>query len=208
MTVADVMRCVRSRCASTCARHRVALFVVASCSFAALYAATATARTGEATASPYTTGKNATLTMVRGIRVGHHTLTDRPTGCTVVVVEGGAVAGVAQRGAAPGTRETDVLRSTGDTDRIDAIALSGGSAYGLSVASGVVRWIEERREREGSKGRKGGIARSGQEIPRRGRQQRSIGFKPVFPGRVRALQAVPRVKPINTNFMEAPESLP
>jgi L-aminopeptidase/D-esterase-like protein len=85
---------------------------------------------------------NATLTLVDGIRVGHHTLAGRPTGCTVIVADGGAVAGVAQRGAAPGTRETDRLR-TGSADRIDAVALSGGSAYGLNVASGVVRWLDE-----------------------------------------------------------------
>jgi L-aminopeptidase/D-esterase-like protein len=124
-----------------------ALLVAAACVIALVR--------GDAKASPHTSARNSTLTLVRGVRVGHHTLTERPTGCTVVLVDGGAIAGVAQQGAAPGTRETDMLRSTGGTNRIDAIALSGGSAYGLSVASGVVRWIEERKGREGSKGRKG-----------------------------------------------------
>jgi len=55
---------------------------------------------------------NGTLTAIRGVRVGHHTLDERPTGCTVILVDGGAVAGVAQRGAAPGTRETDLLRGS------------------------------------------------------------------------------------------------
>jgi L-aminopeptidase/D-esterase-like protein len=95
---------------------------------------------------------NETLTAIRGIRVGHHTLAERPTGCTVILVDGGAVAGVAQRGAAPGTRETDLLRgstksaaSIDDVDRIDAVMLSGGSAYGLDAATGVMRWLDEHR---------------------------------------------------------------
>src|SRR5689334_9337452 len=86
---------------------------------------------------------NRTPTRVAGIRVGHHTLTGRPTGCTVVVVDGGAVAGVAQRGAAPGTRETDLINPLNTLELVNAIALSGGSAYGLDVANGVVRWLEE-----------------------------------------------------------------
>lgn len=87
---------------------------------------------------------NDTLTAIRGIRVGHYTLAERPTGCTVVLVDRGAVAGIAQRGAAPGTRETDLLHSTNAADRVNAIVLSGGSAFGLDAANGAARWLEER----------------------------------------------------------------
>jgi len=85
------------------------------------------------------------LTAVDGIKVGHHTLTERPTGCTVVLVDGaGAVGGVSQRGGAPGTRETDLLDPSNLVDRVNAIVLSGGSAFGLDAAQGVVRYLEER----------------------------------------------------------------
>lgn len=85
------------------------------------------------------------ITAVDGIAVGHHTLPERPTGCTVVVVDGdGAVGGVSQRGAAPGTRETDLLDPANTVERVNAIVLSGGSAFGLDSAAGVVRWLEEK----------------------------------------------------------------
>lgn len=85
------------------------------------------------------------LTAVPGIRVGQHTLTERPTGCTVVMVDGpGAVGGVSQRGGAPGTRETDLLDPLNMVDKVNAVVLSGGSAYGLDAAQGVVRYLEER----------------------------------------------------------------
>ena len=85
------------------------------------------------------------ITAVAGIRVGHHTLAERPTGCTVILVDGaGAVGGVSQRGGAPGTRETDLLDSSNLVERVNAIVLSGGSAYGLDAASGVMRYLEER----------------------------------------------------------------
>jgi L-aminopeptidase/D-esterase-like protein len=85
------------------------------------------------------------LTDVEGLRVGHHTLTARPTGCTVVLVDGeGAPGGVSQRGAAPGTRETDLLDPLNLVDKVNAIVLAGGSAYGLDAAQGVVRYLEER----------------------------------------------------------------
>jgi L-aminopeptidase/D-esterase-like protein len=84
------------------------------------------------------------LTAVDGLRVGHHTLTERPTGCTVVIVEGsGATGGVSQRGGAPGTRETDLLDPLNMVDKVNAVVLSGGSAYGLDAAQGVVRFLEE-----------------------------------------------------------------
>lgn len=85
------------------------------------------------------------LTAVDGIRVGHHTLVERPTGCTVVLVDGeGAIGGVSQRGGAPGTRETDLLAPGSLVERVNAIVLSGGSAFGLDAAQGVVRYLEDR----------------------------------------------------------------
>ena len=85
------------------------------------------------------------LTEVPGIRVGHHTLGERPTGCTVILADGeGAVGGVSQRGGAPGTRETDLLDPSNLVERVNAIVLSGGSAFGLDAAHGVVRYLEER----------------------------------------------------------------
>jgi L-aminopeptidase/D-esterase-like protein len=96
------------------------------------------------TARPVTNEKG--LTQVAGLRVGHHTLTERPTGCTVVLVDGaGAVGGISQRGAAPGTRETDLLDPLNMVERVNAIVLTGGSAYGLDAAQGVVRYLEERK---------------------------------------------------------------
>ncbi|RPJ59185.1 MAG: peptidase S58 family protein, partial [Acidobacteria bacterium] len=69
---------------------------------------------------------------------------ERPTGCTAILVERGAVGGVDVRGAAPGTRETDLLDPVNTVDRVHAVVLSGGSAFGLDAASGVVRYLEER----------------------------------------------------------------
>jgi len=84
------------------------------------------------------------LTAVPGIRVGHATLAERPTGCTVVLAEAGAVGGVDVRGGAPGTRETDLLDPVNSVGVVHAVVLSGGSAFGLDVSSGVVRYLEER----------------------------------------------------------------
>lgn len=84
------------------------------------------------------------ITDVPGIRVGHFTETRRPTGCTVILTDEGATAGVDVRGAAPGTRETDLLDPANLVDKVHAILLSGGSAFGLEAATGVVRWLEER----------------------------------------------------------------
>ncbi|HSI55713.1 MAG: P1 family peptidase [Ramlibacter sp.] len=83
------------------------------------------------------------ITDVAGIEVGHFTDTRRPTGCTVVLAREGAVAGVDVRGAAPGTRETDLLAPTNLVDRVHGILLAGGSAWGLDAATGVVQWLEE-----------------------------------------------------------------
>jgi len=85
------------------------------------------------------------LTDVPGIRVGHWTNRDAATGCTVVLCEEGAVAGVDVRGSAPGTRETDLLRPMNLVARAHAVVLSGGSAFGLDAAGGVMRYLEERR---------------------------------------------------------------
>ncbi len=94
--------------------------------------------------APAPAGSNRTLTGVDGIKVGHHTLTERPTGCTVILVDGeGAVGGVSQRGGAPGTRETDLLDPSNMVDKVNAVVLSGGSAFGLDAATGTVRWLEE-----------------------------------------------------------------
>ncbi|MFN8573302.1 MAG: P1 family peptidase [Gemmatimonadaceae bacterium] len=83
------------------------------------------------------------MTAVAGVKVGHFTLAERPTGCTVVLVEKGAVGGVDVRGAAPGTRETDLLNPVNTVSVVHAIVLSGGSAFGLDAASGTMRWLEE-----------------------------------------------------------------
>ena len=88
--------------------------------------------------------KNFTLTAVPGIKVGHHTLTERPTGCTVILTEAGATAGVDVRGAAPGTRETDLLNPVNSVQQIYGLVLAGGSAFGLDAASGVMRYLDER----------------------------------------------------------------
>ena len=85
------------------------------------------------------------LTAIAGIRVGHHTLDSRPTGCTVVLTEGGAVATVDVRGAAPGTRETALLDPVNTVQQVHAIVLSGGSAFGLASADGVMQYLEERK---------------------------------------------------------------
>ncbi len=84
------------------------------------------------------------LTDVPGLRVGHWTDVESGTGCTVVVCEAGAVAGVDVRGAAPGTRETDLCRPGNLVDRVHAVVLAGGSAFGLDAASGVMRYLAER----------------------------------------------------------------
>jgi len=84
------------------------------------------------------------LTAVSGLKVGHFTLSERPTGCTVVLAEGGAVGGVDVRGGAPGTRELALLDPVNTVQEVHAVLLSGGSAFGLDAASGVVRYLDER----------------------------------------------------------------
>jgi L-aminopeptidase/D-esterase-like protein len=85
------------------------------------------------------------LTDVSGIKVGHFTMTERPTGCTVILAEAGAVAGVDVRGSAPGTIETDLLNPINLVQQVHAVFLSGGSAFGLDVATGVRKYLYERK---------------------------------------------------------------
>jgi L-aminopeptidase/D-esterase-like protein len=87
---------------------------------------------------------NNTITAVPGIRVGHAQHDEARTGCTVILCEGGAVGGVDQRGGAPGTRETDLLRPLHRVEQVHGVLLTGGSAFGLDAAGGVMRYLEER----------------------------------------------------------------
>lgn len=87
---------------------------------------------------------NGTITDVPGVKVGHAQDFDAVTGCTVVICEKGAVAGVDQRGGAPGTRETDAIRPLHLVNKTHAIMLAGGSAFGLDAASGAMKYLEEK----------------------------------------------------------------
>ncbi len=84
------------------------------------------------------------LTAIPGLKVGHFSLSERPTGCTVVLAEAGAVGGVDVRGGAPGTREIALLDPVNTVSVVHAVVLSGGSAFGLDAASGVVRYLDEK----------------------------------------------------------------
>ena len=89
-------------------------------------------------------GMHNSITDVAGITAGHYTDKKAASGVTVIMCQGGAVAGVDVRGAAPGTRETDLLDPVNLVQEIQAVVLSGGSVYGLSAADGVVRWLEKK----------------------------------------------------------------
>lgn len=84
------------------------------------------------------------ITDVPGIKAGHYTDLEAATGCTVILCEHGAIAGVDVRGSSPGTRETDLLRPMSQVEKVHAILLSGGSAFGLDAAGGVMRYLEEK----------------------------------------------------------------
>lgn len=84
------------------------------------------------------------LTAIPGIKVGHAQMQGRPTGCTAILVEDGATAGVDVRGCAPGTRETDLLDPTQTVECVHAIVLAGGSAFGLAAATGVMDFLHAR----------------------------------------------------------------
>ena len=86
---------------------------------------------------------NQSITCVPGIEAGHYTDLQNATGCTVVLCRKGAVGGVDVRGGSPGTRETDLLQPARRVDQLFAVTLSGGSAFGLDAASGVMAWLEE-----------------------------------------------------------------
>lgn len=107
-------------------------------------AAMASAALAVAAPSVHAQAKNLTLTAVPGIKVGHYTLAERPTGCTAILVEGGATAGVDVRGAAPASAETDVLKPVNLVQQVYAISLSGGSAFGLDSRTGVMRYLDEK----------------------------------------------------------------
>ncbi len=119
----------------------------AAAAAAVLLTASAGARAGQQEGRIASTIRSATggLTDVPGIRVGHVTRPERPTGCTVILVEGGAVAGVDVRGSAPGTIETDLLNPVNLVQHVHAVFLSGGSAFGLDVATGVRKYLYEKK---------------------------------------------------------------
>src|SRR5688572_11238650 len=96
-----------------------------------LFAATLAAGCGVA-ATPQPSASVKGLTAISGIKVGHHTLSERPTGCTVVIIEEGAVAGGDFRGGAPGSFDTALLHPFAANERLHAVVLSGGSAFGLT----------------------------------------------------------------------------
>src|SRR5260221_5251269 len=134
MPAADACKCVRGEIFMIWPRRLLFLLLFSTLCALILCSAKATAQQE----------KNETLTAVAGVKVGHHTLSERPTGCTVIVVEAGAVGGVDVRGAAPGTRETDLLNPVNLVEKVHAIVLAGGSAFGLDAATGVMRYLDER----------------------------------------------------------------
>src|SRR5512147_2837668 len=85
------------------------------------------------------------ITDVRGIEVGHAQDENALTGCTVILCRQGVIAGVDVRGSAPGTRETDLLDPVNLVEKVHAVVLTGGSAFGLDAAGGVMRYLEEQR---------------------------------------------------------------
>ena len=90
------------------------------------------------------TASDGAITDVAGIEVGHFSDPRRPTGCTVILTRDGAVGGVDVRGAAPGTRETDLLAPGNLVERVHGVMLAGGSAWGLAATEGAMQWLEER----------------------------------------------------------------
>ena len=117
-------------------RHFLQVAASAASAGAAVFAARAQTASGLAPGA---------ITEVPGVKLGHFTDTRRPTGCTVILTEEGATGGVDVRGSAPGTRETDLLSPTNLVEKVNAIVLAGGSAYGLEAATGVVRYLEEHK---------------------------------------------------------------
>ncbi|MDA1188088.1 MAG: P1 family peptidase [Chloroflexi bacterium] len=91
----------------------------------------------------HSNGHNGGITLIPGIKVGHYTDAENATGCTVVLSEAGVMGGVDVRGGAPGTHETDLLRPEMHMNQVHGIVLSGGSAFGLESANGVMQYLEE-----------------------------------------------------------------
>jgi L-aminopeptidase/D-esterase-like protein len=89
--------------------------------------------------------KTSTIATVPGITVGHYTLSERLTGCTVILATNGATGGVDVRGGAPGTAETDLLSPHNTVEKVNAIVLSGGSAFGLAARDGVMKFLDEKK---------------------------------------------------------------
>jgi L-aminopeptidase/D-esterase-like protein len=117
-------------------------FAIGTLACTALAMAGLGAQSSHPPAAPAAT--NTTLTAVDGLKVGSYTLPGGTTGCTVILVDGeGATGGVSQRGGAPGTRETDLLNPLNMVDKVNAVVLSGGSAFGLDSATGTSKWLEE-----------------------------------------------------------------
>lgn len=113
--------------------------------FGGLFALMAVALAAQAQTLPQTPGPKNAITDVPGIEVGHYTVTNGTggmTGTTAIIARGGATAGVTQRGGAPGTRLTDLLKSEKALGTAHAVVLSGGSAYGLAAADGVTECLE------------------------------------------------------------------
>jgi L-aminopeptidase/D-esterase-like protein len=120
---------------------RAAALLSSGCLFAVVVASQAPAPGSQAVSS-----STRNITTVPGITVGHVTFTERPTGCTVIMAPpNGAVGGVDVRGGAPGTVETDLLSPNNTVERVNAIVLSGGSAFGLATADGVRMYLREKK---------------------------------------------------------------
>lgn len=110
-----------------------------------LVAASALAATMAPPMNAQSSSPSSSITDVPGIKVGHHTLSERPTGCTVVLADPAAVGAVDVRGGAPGTVETDLLRPDELVNTVNGIVLSGGSAFGLEARTGVMKYLEEQK---------------------------------------------------------------
>ena len=125
-------------------RHGLAVALGVTAFAAGLTGAPSTPQAVQSAAAPSTPDAAKGLTAIASLKVGHHTLTERPTGCTVILTGAdGAVGGVWVGGGAPGTRDIELLDPSNTVPRLHAIVLSGGSAFGLAAADGVMRFLDE-----------------------------------------------------------------